>query len=105
MVITIETKVRELAAAAVLRDRFHRMFRMRSAEHLAEWLEAGRALKGGVHGSDRRGSGQGYGPRLPKQTKLRWKCRVFCVQSFLYFWWSQAGSNRRPLECHSEFGT
>ena len=40
MVAAIETKVPELATAAVLLDRFQRMVRKRSAEDLAELLEA-----------------------------------------------------------------
>ncbi|MCE6971078.1 transposase, partial [Cereibacter sphaeroides] len=40
MVAAIEAKVPELATAAVLLDRFQRMVRKRSVEHLAEWLEA-----------------------------------------------------------------
>lgn len=43
MVATIEAKVPELATAAALLDRFQRMVRKRSADHLAEWLEAAAA--------------------------------------------------------------
>ncbi|AXQ96242.1 transposase (plasmid) [Cereibacter sphaeroides] len=40
MVAAIEAKVPELATAAALLDRFQRMVRKRSADHLAEWLDA-----------------------------------------------------------------